>query len=265
MPTQKEIAKRWGVSCVRVHQLVKKGCPTSSFKAADKWRAANPPKRAPTNGKGVAPEAKPVTKTAKAVNQSPRINPKAAEKMRKAAKKPVGRSKGPPESEKKPALPFPPKSGDSLLDALNGIIVVSDYAFTKFIDASENNPYEAGARLSEYVRALTARTNMEEAYRKELQVRGVLVDKGIVFQTARQAIEAVLKRLRRMPIEIGPQCNPQEPLRATKILQREVDGVISAGSKEILAIRAARNQLRGTRLDQKAVRSTNSDISVNAM
>jgi len=242
MVMQKEIAKRWGVSCVRVHQLVKKGCPTTSFKAADAWRIAHPPKQIPANAKKGKPPAPKKEVLKKTPTKSSRINPRAAEKSRKATTKPVGRSKGPPKPPKSVVLPIPPKSGDSLRDALDGIIMVSDYAFTKFIDASENNTYEAGSRLSEYVRALTARTNMEEAYRKELQVRKVLINKAEAFQTSRQAIEAVLKRLKRMPVELGPQCNPQEPLLSTKIMQKAVDEIIFTGNKEVNAIRAAREQ-----------------------
>jgi hypothetical protein len=245
MVTQKGIAQRWGVSCVRVHQLVKKGCPTTSYAAADKWREAHPPKQIAVNKKVPAQKGKAPTKTAKAPTKPSRINPRAAEKSRKATTKPVGRSKGPPEPEKPALPPIPVESGDSLLDGLNAAIHAHKVSHILFDHACRMDSHMISARLSEHTRALTARFTAEESYRKEMQIRGVLVDKGIVFQSARQAIEAVLKRLRRLPIEVGPQCNPQESLRATKILQKAVDEIALVGNKEINAIRAARLERRG--------------------
>src|SRR5215831_14215262 len=55
MPSNREIAKDWGVTPAYVDRQVKKGCPTVSFEVADLWRQANqvrePRKRMP-----VAPE-----------------------------------------------------------------------------------------------------------------------------------------------------------------------------------------------------------------
>lgn len=228
MVMKADIARHLGITKVHAARLVKRGCPTTSLKAALQWRNANPPKRAPVN----RPESVLLR----------RINQRAAEKSRKATGKPMGRSKGPPDPSKPVLPPKPVESGDSLLDVLNAFIHVHEVSLALFDHACVHNQLAIPARMSEHTRAGMARMQAEEAYRKEMQIRGVLVDKGIVFQTARQSIEAVLKRLRRMPIELGPQCNPQEPLRATKIMQREVDVVISAGAKEIEAIRAARNK-----------------------
>lgn len=252
MVKQAELARQWGVSRVMVFKLVKKGCPLTSLKAANKWKEANPPKQIPVNKKPAnVPTPKPNVPTpkkkagTKSPTKSPRINPKAAEKTRKASTNPVGRSKGPPEPEKPVLPPIPVESGDTLLDALSAAIHAHKVAQLLFDHSCRTDSHMISARLSEHTRALTARFTAEESYRKEMQIRGILVDKGIVFQTARQAIEAVLKRLRRLPIEAGPQCNPQESLRATKILQKAVDEITLVGNKEINAIRAARLERRG--------------------
>ena len=42
-------------------------------------------------------------------------------------------------------------------------------------------------------------------------------------------LDAVLKRLRRLPDETGPQCNPQNPLMGYEVLKRAVDAVLEAG------------------------------------
>jgi len=242
MVTKVEIARHLGITKMHAGRLVKRGCPMTSLKAAKVWRDANPPKRAATTVKVTAPKVTQPPKAKKPAAKSSRINPRAAEKSRKATTKPVGGSKGPPEPEKAVLPARAEKSGDSLLDALNAAIHVHEVSLSLFDYACKHSPITIPARLSEHTRALTARFTAEESYRKELQHRKVLINKDEAFQTARQVVEAILKRLRRMPIEVGPQCNPQESLRATKILQKSVDEIIATGSKEVHAIRAAREQ-----------------------
>lgn len=233
MVTKVEIARHLGITKMHAGRLVKRGCPLTSLKAAKLWRDANPPKRAATNRKTPAPEIKPATKTAKAPTKSPRINPKATEKSLKATTEPVGRSKAPPKVEKPALPPKLVKSGDSLLDALNGAIMASDYALEKLMDAMANSPFTAGARLSEYSRALTVRMTTEVTWRKEQERRNVLVDKAKIMQLARMSIEAMKRRAQRIPNEAGPQCNPQEPLVATKVLEREMAALMRIGAKEL--------------------------------
>lgn len=228
MVRKADIARHLGITNVHAARLVKQGCPTTSLKAALQWREANPPKRAPVN----KPEEA----------QSPRINPEAAEKSRKATAKRAERVKASPLPADPPLPPMPSKSGDSLLDALNSMIVVSDYAFTKFMHAAQNNLSTASVRLSEYTRALAARIQAEKACRVEQEHRGILVNKAAVYQTARVAIMAVMRRLERLPVEVGPQCNPGNPLQATTILERAVNDVRMAGARAIDDLRASRIQ-----------------------
>lgn len=137
-----------------------------------------------------------------------------------------------------PKAPQPSNTGDSLLDALNNSIAVSNVAYLKFVQASEANSPQLSARLSDHSRAVDARLKAEKAYTDEQERRGTLVDKAEVLQTARQSVEAVLRRLKRLPNEVGPQCNPENPLLATKILAREIAAVISTGAKEVHGIRS---------------------------
>lgn len=69
----------------------------------------------------------------------------------------------------------------------------------------------------------------ERMAREELERRKVLVNKQHIVDYCRRLLDAVLKRLRRLPDETGPQCNPQNPLMGYEVLKRAVDAVLEAG------------------------------------
>lgn len=206
MPTITEIAAHWGVSRPRASQLVKAGCPTNSLKAADLWRANRGKKRAPTNAK----------------------NCKSADGTRGR-----GRPKNPKEPRK------PAQTGDSLADALANSIAVADGAFEDYEDARVNDRDTRSIRLAEHNKAIDSRLKAEAAYRAELERRGILVNKHEVIDLCRRSIESVLRRLKKLPDEQGPQCNPQNPLVARAILQNEVNAIISTGQQTLDALKKA--------------------------
>jgi len=216
MPTQTEIAKRWGVSKVRVHQLVKEGCPTSTFRAADNWRKKRDLLREPV------------------ANRKPIEASETEETPRELARK---NSAGPP----LPVIPEPEETGDSLLDALNAGIYVHKMALRQYKQAVRDGSVTQSARLSEHNKALEYRMKAETMYREEQERQGILVNKHAVLQLARKSIEAVIRRLERLPIEAGPQCNPGNPLQATKILERAVNDVRSAGARAVEDLLAKKN------------------------
>lgn len=246
MVSQAEIARHLGVTRMQACRLVKQGCPTTTLAAALQWRVDNPPRRQPTNRTAPEPDLKKVVEKVK-INPRAKTKPaKAAPEPAKAKSKPVKPVKAPPPVAPPPAdnasLPPPPppsKTGDSLLDALNNSIYVADRAFEEYMAACAKNSPQRSSRLSEHNKAMDGRLKAEKAYREELERRGVLVDKAVILQTARQAIEAVLRRLKRLPPEVGPQCNPSDPLLATTVLTREVTAVILTGKKEIDGLRSA--------------------------
>lgn len=196
MPSLAKMANHLGISKPRVVQLKKEGMPMSSFEAADKWRKQRELRRAPTNSKFAVGE-----KEAKAKKNA---------KVRKLK-----------------------SSGDSLYDALQAAILVHEGAFEDYELARLDSSGSRSARLSEHNKALEARLKAEEAYRKESERRGILVPKAEIIEMARRCIDAVLRRLRKLPQEQGPQCNPSEPLMAVKILEREVGEIISAGQRAL--------------------------------
>jgi hypothetical protein len=202
MLSTREIARHLGVSQPMVVKLCKQGCPKNSLRAVDRWRQERGKKRAPTNSKNC-----------------------------KFADEPKG--KGRPQKAKKPS-----QTGDSLQDALNNAIAVADGAFEDYEYARVNKLASRSIRLSEHSKALDSRLKGEKAYREEVERRKLLVNKHEITDMARRSIEAVLRRLKKLPDEQGPQCNPKNPLVARGILQNEVNAIISVGRKAIDALQS---------------------------
>lgn len=135
-------------------------------------------------------------------------------------------------SPRKPAnLRF---TGDSLLDALNSSIYVRKAAFDLLEDAMNAGDIPAISPLiSIHTRSLLLYFKAESAYRAELERRGVLVNKDVITEHCRRCLDAVLKSLKKLPQESGPQCNPQEPHFAFTILRRAVDEILLKGQKAL--------------------------------
>jgi len=197
MPSVREIAAHLGISKSRVAELTKVGMPTSTMKAAERWHESREKKRVATNGRKDEPE-----------------------------KPGRGRPK---------AVRTPSKTGDSLLDALNNAIAVSDGAFEEYELARAGKLPTRSARMSEHSKALEARLKTEKAYREEMERRCLLVEKSAITEKVRRSLEPALRRLNKLASECGPQCNEQEPLKAVTILQRAVDEIKSAFHNAITA------------------------------
>jgi len=202
MPSITEIANHWGVSRPRASKLVKEGCPTNSLKAADLWRENRGRKRE-------APKSK----------------------LGKFADEP--KRKGRPQTPRKPA-----KTGDSLLDALNNAIAVADGAFEDYEYARVHKLGSRSIRLSEHNKAIDSRLKAEKAYREEMERRKILVPIQEAVDMCRRTMDPVLRRLKKLPQESGPQCNPQDALTAVRILEAEVNTIIGIGRKALDAIKA---------------------------
>lgn len=190
MPSLSKMANHLGITEARVCQLKKLGLPMSSFAAADRWREQRV-RRAPTNRKEEA------LKEEKALRKGIKI--------------------------KKPS-----NTGDSLLDALRNAISVADGAFEDYELARKAASPSRSMRLSEHNKALDARLKAEVAFRTEQERRNILVPKAEVMDRARRIVDNVLRRVRKLPQEQGPQCNPGDPLIATKVLERAIDEILVA-------------------------------------
>lgn len=206
MPSTYELAEHLGVSQPRVVQLIKLGMPGNSLRAADRWRAERGSvKRVATNSK--------------------------TEETSKFADEPTG--KGRPKTPRKPS-----QTGDSLFDALRNSIIVADGAFEDYEHARVNKLGTRSVRLAEHNKAIEARLKAEKAYREELERRKLIVPLQEAMEMCRRTMEPVLRRLKKIPAEIGPQCNPQDPLTAVKILENEINAVIAVGRKALDALQS---------------------------
>lgn len=190
MPSLSQIAKHLGVSKARAGQWKLEGMPCSSLKIAAKWRSMRPIRRASTKGPAVNLQFPP---------------------------------KGKPRKKSAPA-----NTGDSLEDALKDAQTICKDAFTAYQDALSNGDIQTSARLSEFNKALDGRLKAEKAAREEQERRGILVPKAVITESVLRSIETIIRRLNRLPQEAGPQCNPDNPLMATTILQRSVDEIKTA-------------------------------------
>lgn len=132
-----------------------------------------------------------------------------------------------------PPMRQPVKTGDGLDDALACSIMVCDGAFADYEYARVNGLGSRMLRLTEFNKALDSRLKTEKAYRMEQLRRGTLVDKIEITEMCRRCLDSVLRRLKKLPQEKGPQCNPQDSLRAVRILEAEVASIIQLGQDVI--------------------------------
>jgi hypothetical protein len=191
------LATKLDISRARLYQLIDQGMPTISFEKAQAWRQGHASQRAPVN----KAEAKAPGKA----NGRKRITPTIA----------------------------PSKTGDSLLDAMNNAIYIADRAFEEYHLACDEDSTNRSARLSEHNKALDARLKAEKAYREELERRNILVNKNTMAEKTRRCMEAIMRRLRKLPSECGPQCNEQDSIRSVNILQNAVDEILTAGQQAL--------------------------------
>ena len=197
--TLAKIAEHWGVSRPRVSQLVKEGCPTRSLTAADRWREARGLRRAPTNGATC-----------------------------KFAVVKLGRGR----RLRRPVQPS--HTGNTLEDLLNDATYMNKQAFTHLEEARlEGNDNRIALYMRVYLASLHMRLKAEKLAREEMERRRVLVNMEEARAVCRRCLDAVAKRIRRLPQEVGPQINPQQPVLAYEILQRAVNEVLVAGQDAI--------------------------------
>ncbi len=207
MPISKSaLARHWGLARQTVMERVKQGCPLNSIRAADHWLEHRKLKRAPTTGPNVCKFA---------VGETEPLEPIDGVKRR-----------GRPGTPNQPS-----RSSDSLRDALDNAITVQERAFIQVDKAIINGASSMSALLHFHTKALEARFMAEKAYREEMERRGLLIDKQKVTDLCRRAMDAVLRRLKKLPGERGPECNPENAIMAVGILTAEVNSIIATGKK----------------------------------
>jgi hypothetical protein len=209
MPSQREIAKDWQCAPSYVAKCVKNGCPTDSFESAREWRKLHATKRATTSPKQLA----------KLVLQEKNDDSPDAREHRKEF------LKDRPEGTR-------PPSDTPLEDALLNAQQAAAEAWRLLSESMTANQDDLiGVRLSVHNKALEALFRAESAYREELERRRILIPLAEAMETARRGYQVILQRLKALPQNVAPRCNPTDPNRAMTVLESECTAILADAQK----------------------------------
>ena len=209
MLNQRQIAKHWGVAKSYVARCVKKGCPLNTYGNADKWRAENTRQRTPPKKSENEPE--------KLVNQT------------------GGQQE--PESEENSSqtrvVIQTPKTGDSMLDALNQTRDASYEAGRLLFEAMRGgNTARISTLVSVHTKAVQALLDTEARYREELERRKVLINRADAKAESKRGYDVILRRLKAHPQKVASQVVKLEPVTALVFLEREVADIIDEARRQ---------------------------------
>jgi hypothetical protein len=209
MPSQREIAKDWQCAHSYVAKCVKNGCPTDSFESARAWRKLHASKRATTSPKQLA----------KLVLQEKNDDSPDAREHRKEF------LKDRPEGTRLP-------SDTPLEDALLNAQQAAAEAWRLLSESMTANQDDLiGVRLSVHNKAPEALFRAESAYREELKRRRILIPLAEAMETARRGYQVILQRLKALPQNVAPRCNPTDPNRAMTVLESECTAILADAQK----------------------------------
>ena len=205
MPTKADIARDWGTSPEYVIKCVKKGCPTDSFENARDWRKAHASSRPPTS---------PVQIARQLAEEKDADSPGARKSQKKYFQnKPNG---------------FRVPAENSLDDTLRKAITASDEAFRLLAEAMlEDKDSKISVRLTVFNKAQEGLFKAETAYREEMERRRVLIPLSEAKDLFRRGYDIILSRLRCLPQNVAPRCNPANPHLAIAILETECVEIIA--------------------------------------
>ncbi len=205
MPTKADIARDWGTSPEYVIKCVKKGCPTDSFENARDWRKAHASSRPPTSPVQIARQLAEV----------------------KDADSPAARKSQKKYFQNKPNG-FRVPAENSLDDTLRKAITASDEAFRLLAEAMlEDKDSKISVRLTVFNKAQEGLFKAETAYREEMERRRVLIPLSEAKDLFRRGYDIILSRLRCLPQNVAPRCNPANPHLAIAILETECAEIIA--------------------------------------
>ena len=205
MPTKADIARDWGTSPEYVIKCVKKGCPTDSFENARDWRKAHASSRPPTS---------PVQIARQLAEEKDADSPAARKSQKKYFQnKPNG---------------FRVPAENSLDDTLRKAITASDEAFRLLAEAMlEDKDSKISVRLTVFNKAQEGLFKAETAYREEMERRRVLIPLAEAQDLTRRGYDIILSRLRCLPQNVAPRCNPVNPHLAIAVLETECAEIIA--------------------------------------
>lgn len=205
MPSAGQIAKDWSVAKSYVQRCLRKGCPTD-FEGARLWRTANTSKRATTSSKQIAKLL--------------------AEEKESDAPDPRERRKGYFANKKNRQPNGTP--ADRFTNALDSTIQAQEEAWRLLQEAMiEGRDSQIMVRLTVHTRAVEARIKAEVQHREELERQRVLIPLSEAKDLFRRGYDIILSRLRCLPQNVAPRCNPTNPHLAIAILEAECVEIIA--------------------------------------
>lgn len=206
-PTQ--IAKAWGCSRAYASKCIGKGCPTDSIEKANAWRVETSKYGVGYRSKGGAGIAAP-----------PTAPPEATTPAKHA---PRARDTSPTEL----------RDLSNIESSLVAAIEVEQEAHRLVIEAQKARTDNILAvRIAAYSKAQANRLEAEERVQKYLLAQRILVPFTEAKAEARKGYDAIIPQLRALSKNAGPLCNPENPLRATKILEQQIEAIIAQAAKE---------------------------------
>jgi len=204
MPTISEYARARGVSHQYISKLAKKGMPLTSFETADLWREAHASSKASSS---------PI-RIARVTDEGNGCEPVADHNAQKCAPK--------------DKLTYPDPACESALQtALTNARQAANEAWRLLCEAMiEGKPSRIQVLLNIHNKALEARLRVESAYREELERRRILIPLAEAMEIARRGYEVILQRLKALPQNVAPRCNPTDPDRAMTVLESECTAIL---------------------------------------
>jgi hypothetical protein len=201
--TLAEIANDWGVSKPYVHKCVRRGCPVDSFENARLWREAYASSKAPT--------------------KSQRIARQLAEKEPSSEANRRGNGNSGPKKNRQPNAP-----ADRFTNALDSTVQAQEEAWRLLQEAMiEGRDSKIMVRLTVHTRAVEARIRAAAQHREELERRRILIPLTEAMDLTRRGYDIILSRLRCLPQNVAPRCNPTNPHLAIAILEAECTEIIA--------------------------------------
>jgi hypothetical protein len=211
MLTISEYARARGVSHQYISKLAKKGMPLTSFEAADFWRDAYASSKASTNPIRIARVMDEENEREPPIHHDPRKRP-SNNKLSDAE----------------------PLSENTLEDALINARQAANEAWRLLGESMiEGRASKIQVLLNIHNKAVEARFRAESAYREELERRRVLIPLAEAMEITRRGYDVILSRLKALPQNVAPRCNPTDPYMAMMVLEDECAAILKAAQQAL--------------------------------
>jgi hypothetical protein len=205
MITKADLARSWSVSHQYISRLVARGMPLTGHQDASDWRKANASSKPSNHPKRIAQYLS---------DEKDDASPEARERRKAYFKhKPAG---------------YRLHSENSLDGARANAIEAHEESFRLLKEAMiEGRDNKIGVRLAVFNKAQEGRFRAEQAYREEMERQKVLIPLAQAMDVARRGYGIILSRLRCLPQNVAPRCNPANPHLVMVILETECAEIIA--------------------------------------